>query len=90
VLVLRWEAVGRNGLAFPALDADITLSPDGEQAVLITLAGVDRPPPGTPPDHPGVHTAAATAIRALLTRIADTISDPPFAPCRQPQPAPMV
>jgi len=77
MLILRWEAAAGNGLPFPALDADITLVPDGDHAVLVGLAGVYRPPPGTRPGHPDVHTAAAAAIRALLSRIASAISDPP-------------
>jgi hypothetical protein len=76
MLILRWEAVDDGGLPFPALDADITLMPYGEHAVLIGLAGVYRTPPGARPAEPAVHTAAAAAIRALLTHIADAVSDP--------------
>jgi hypothetical protein len=75
VLILRWEAAG-NGQPFPALDADITLVPDGERATLVGLTGVYRAPAGTRPDQPAVHRVAAVTIRALLSRIADAISDP--------------
>ncbi len=76
MLILRWEAVDDSGLPFPALDADITLMPHGEHAVLIGLAGVYRTPSGARPAQPAVYTAAAAAIRALLTHIAGAVSDP--------------
>ena len=44
LLTLRWEATGPGGGLFPALDADITLTPAGEQATRLTLAGAYRPP----------------------------------------------
>lgn len=88
VLTLRWEAAGPDGAVFPVLDADITLAPHGDQATLIGLDGVYRPPAGTPGTAPGeafLHRIAAATIRALLTQIADVItgsnlSHPPQAP----------
>ena len=80
VLILRWEAAGGNRRPFPALDADITLVPHGEQAILVGLTGVYRTPAGTRPDQPAVHRVAAVTIRALLSRIADAISDPAAPP----------
>jgi len=47
-LALRWEAHGPGGELFPALDADVTLSPDGAAATLLALAGVYRVPAGEP------------------------------------------
>ena len=44
MLTLRWETVGPGGGLFPALDADITLTPAGDQASLLKLAGAHRPP----------------------------------------------
>jgi hypothetical protein len=41
---LRWEAIGSDGTMFPALDADLTLSPAGENTTVLTLAGVYRLP----------------------------------------------
>jgi hypothetical protein len=76
VLILRWEAVSQGGRPFPALDADITLVPDGEHAVLVRLTGVCRQPPGTRSGQTAAQTVAAAAIRTLLTRIADAVSDP--------------
>jgi hypothetical protein len=46
-LALRWEAIGPGGGLLPVLDADITLSPSGKQATLLTLAVVYRPPFGS-------------------------------------------
>jgi hypothetical protein len=42
---LRWEAVGVTGVLFPVLDADISLSADGE-GTLVGLTGTYRPPFG--------------------------------------------
>lgn len=46
VLVLRWQATGPGGKLFPALDADIWLTPAGEYSARLSLAGAYRPPPG--------------------------------------------
>lgn len=43
-LALRWEAAGPGGGLFPALDADLILSPAGEQAITLALSGVYRVP----------------------------------------------
>src|SRR6266545_2378493 len=42
----RWEATGVTGGLFPALDADISLTPDGAQTTRLALAGCYRPPRG--------------------------------------------
>jgi len=60
---------------FPALDVDLTLTPDGEQA----LAGVYRPPSGNPGS--GLDPAIArrvggATIGAFLDRIARAITVP--------------
>jgi len=79
VLILRWEAADVSGQRFPVLDADITLVPDSEQATLVGLDGVYRPPPwaGLCPVIAYLVTAAAT--RSLLGRIAAAITDPAAA-----------
>jgi hypothetical protein len=41
-LGLRWEAAGPDGVVFPALDANLTLTPVGEAATVLGLAGVYR------------------------------------------------
>ena len=87
VLALRWEATGAGGRLFPVLDANITLLPDGEQATLLGLEGVYRPPAGVAGawlDRTILHRVAAATIRSFLHRIADTISDP--APARSSAP----
>jgi hypothetical protein len=79
VLTLRWEATGPGGRLFPALDADITLTPAGERATLLRLAGSYRPPLGSLGaglDRAILHRAAAT-IRAFLSRVADSIGPGP-------------
>jgi hypothetical protein len=66
-LPLRWEAIGPGSGLFPALDADITVTPDGERATRLILTGVYRPPLGS---------LGAMLDRALLSRIATaTIRD---------------
>ena len=83
VLTLRWDATGPGGGLFHALDADITLTPAGKQATLLTLAGAYRPPPGplgSGPDQVMLHRAAAATIRAFANRVADAIALPPARP----------
>ena len=79
VLILRWEVADVSGQRFPVLDADITLVPDGEQATLVGLDGVYRPPlwAGLCPAIAYLVTAAIT--RSLLGRIAAAITDPAAA-----------
>jgi len=79
LLALRWEAMGPGGRLFPALDADITLTPAGEHASLITLAGAYRPPLGplgAGLDRAILHRVAAATIRTFINRVADAISHP--------------
>jgi hypothetical protein len=78
-LALRWEVTGPDGERFPALDADLTLTPAGERATTLALIGVYRPPPGdqsTGDDRAAVQRVAATTIRAFLGRIAKAICGP--------------
>ena len=46
VVALRWEATGPGGALFPALDADVTLARAGEEATVLAISGVYRPPGG--------------------------------------------
>ena len=76
-LALRWEAIGPGGGLVPVLDADITLSPSGKQATLLTLAGVYRPPLGSPgagPDRAILHRVAAATIRNFINGVAAGIT----------------
>ena len=79
VLTLRWETSGLGGGLFPALDADITLAPAGEQATLLTLAGAYRPPLGalgTGLDRAILRRVATATTRAFMNRVADAIVHP--------------
>ena len=78
----RWEAAGPGGGLFPALDADITLTPAGEHSTRLTLTGVYRPPPGSAGpelDHATGRQVVTATIRAFLHRITDAISHPAIA-----------
>jgi len=75
---LRWEAIGSDGTLFPALDADLTLSPAGEDTTVLTLAGVYRLP-----EHaaarldPGiVRCFAAVTIDSFIARLACALMHP--------------
>jgi hypothetical protein len=66
-LPLRWEATGPGSGLFPALDADIAITPDGDHATMLTLTGVYRPPLGK---------LGELLDRAVLSRVASaTIRD---------------
>ena len=74
VLTLRWQATMPGGSLFPALDADITLTPAGEGRSLLTLDGAYRPPSGSRAsgyDRAVLHRAATATIQSLLGQIAD-------------------
>jgi hypothetical protein len=77
VFAIRWEAAGPGGSLFPALDADITLGTAAEQATLLTLVGIYRPPPGNlgaALDGVVIHRAAKAAVQFLLRQVADAIA----------------
>ena len=79
VLALRWEATGPDGRLFPALDADISLTPAGEHATRLSLAGVYRPPLaalGAGLDRAIFHRVADATVRSLLARVADVLARP--------------
>jgi hypothetical protein len=78
-VALRWEAAGPGGALFPVLDGDITLTAVGDQAALLELVGVYRPPlglPGAELDRRLLHRVADTTIRAFLSRLAEAIVIP--------------
>lgn len=82
ILTLRWEATGPGGGLFPALDADITLAPDGAQATVLTLNGAYRPPLGSVGaglDRAVLHRVATATIRVFLKQVADAIAHPASA-----------
>ena len=76
VLPLRWEASGAAGRLFPVLDADLILTPWGEDAVTLALTGAYRPPLGSLGevlDRALLNRAAAATIRSLLAGLADSM-----------------
>jgi hypothetical protein len=78
-LALRWEATGPSGVLFPALDADLTLTPGGERVSVLELAGVYRPPAGIAGaklDRAVLRRVADATIRAFVSRMAEFITDP--------------
>ena len=72
------EAIGPDGTAFPALAADLTLSPVGETTTMLTLAGVYRLPgqAAAGPDPAGVRCVAALTIRCFIARLACALMHP--------------
>jgi hypothetical protein len=77
-LWLRWEAIGPDGTLFPALDADLTLSPAGENTTVLTLAGVYRLPEhaGAGLDPGIVRCFAAVTIDSFIARLACSLVHP--------------
>ena len=92
---LRWEATGPAGSLFPVLDADITISPTGDQSTpageestpagqtaRLALAGAYRPPLGrlgAGLDQSVLHRVATATMRALLHSVAEAITSPATA-----------
>jgi hypothetical protein len=77
-LALRWEVTGPGGL-FPALDADITLTPAGKHSTTLTLTGVYRTPLGTVGmelDWVIWHGVATATIRAFLRLLTEALARP--------------
>jgi hypothetical protein len=80
VLALRWEATGPGSQLFPVLDADISLTPAGEHATRLSLAGSYRPPfgaVGAGLDRAVLRRVADATVRSLLARVADVLTLPP-------------
>ena len=79
VLRLRWEVTGPGGGLFPALDADITLTPDGDRATMLRMDGAYLPPlgaVGTVLDRMLLHRVAATTTRSFVAQVAEAIVSP--------------
>ena len=77
-LWLRWEAIGSDGTLFPALDADLTLSPAAENTTVLRLAGVYRLPEraGAGLDPAIVRCFAAVTIDSFIARLACALTHP--------------
>jgi hypothetical protein len=79
LLTLRWQATSPAGSLFPVLDADITVTPHAEDAVIVRLDVSYRPPLGAlgaGADRALLHRAAAATIRAFVTSICDGLARP--------------
>lgn len=75
---LRWEAVGVTGGLFPALDADIGLTAEGERGTLVTLTGTYRPPLGplgAGLDRLVLHKVATATMTAFLNQVTGALED---------------
>lgn len=80
---LRWEAVGTTGALFPVLDADIVLTPAGDQATMLVVRGAYRPPLGSlgaTLNRAVMHRIAEATIRAFTRQIGDAIVNPAGSP----------
>lgn len=76
-MAMRWEATGPGGVLFPALDADVVLSPAEDGRTLLSLAGAYRPPMGpvgTGLDRVILGRAASATIRIFLRQLGDMIA----------------
>jgi hypothetical protein len=89
IWAMRWEVVDRRGALVPALDADIKLTPAGEDAALLAVSGICRPPlAGLAADlSPAVVRQVAQAtIQAFTRHIATDIAEPaPASDCGSQQ-----
>ena len=97
IWAMRWEIVSRRGALVPALDAEIKLTPDGEDATLLAVSGACRPALAelaTGLDPAVMHQVTQATIQAFASHIATDIADPVTAPCKAghskmlPEPAP--
>jgi len=82
---LRWEAAGAAGTLFPVLDANISISPAGDDAAQLTLAGSYRPPLGrlgAGLDRAIMHRVATATMHCLLQSVAEALVSP--APAGHP------
>jgi hypothetical protein len=77
-LLLRWDAIGPDGAVFPALDADLTLSPAGEKTTALALARVYRLPGQAEAELDPVIVGcyAAVTIRSFIARLASALMHP--------------
>jgi hypothetical protein len=69
---MRWEAIDPRGALFPALDADIRLTPAGQEATMLAVSGTYRPPPGgmgTGLDRASLHPVAQAGRRPTRVTI---------------------
>lgn len=80
---MRWEVTGPGGALFPALDADIKLSPAGSDVTVLAVSGTYRPPLGglgAGLDRAVMHRVAQATIRAFTHHIGAAIVTPAASP----------
>jgi hypothetical protein len=73
IWAMRWQATGATGVLFPALDADIKLTPAGDGVTMLSVSGVYRPPLGglgAGLDRVVMNRIARASIRAFARQIA--------------------
>ena len=83
IISLRWEATGPAGELFPALDADLLLTPEGEDGSRLGLVGVYRPPlgrAGAVLDKVIMNRLAVATVHSFLQRLATAVADPMNGP----------
>jgi hypothetical protein len=76
---LRWEATGRMGRLFPVLDANLILNADSQGRAELRITGSYRVPLdglGEGLDQAVLHRVAGATLKALLRRIAATLTGP--------------
>jgi hypothetical protein len=80
---MRWEVTWPGGSVFPALDADIKLSPAGPDATVLAVCGAYRPPLGVRGlglDQAIMHQAAEVMIQSFTISIRIAIMHPAPSP----------
>ena len=78
VIPIRWEAVGAAGELFPTLDADVILSPDGDESTVLRLVGSYVPPfgrVGATADRLVMHRVAVITLRRFLGHLANEATE---------------
>jgi hypothetical protein len=78
VVAMRWEATGPGGALFPALDADIKLTPAGDDVAILAVSGVYRPPLGglgAGLDRMVLRRVAQATVRTFTNRIGAAITE---------------
>jgi hypothetical protein len=89
VIPIRWEAAGPAGELFPALDADVVLTGDGNAESAIRLVGSYVPPfgrAGAAVDRLVMHRVAVVTLRRFLGHLADEATEPLPREVRPPAP----
>jgi hypothetical protein len=78
-LALRWQALAADGRVFPALEADLMLTPAGEQITLLAVAATYWLPPGRAgagPDQAMAQRCAVATVRNLMALMACALVHP--------------